>query len=109
MLNKNIQTGSEDEKSTNCERIIEFIKDVLMQFYRFFLSLMPKSGDEWQRRVAITATTRSNGKNSFEIMYEILFSVRLLFRGHLHLRSDLDLWLILVKYLGCENLKVEHL
>ena len=79
--------------------------------YRFILSLTPKSEDaeEWRRRVASTAITKSNGKNAVEIKYEILFSMRLMFRGHLQWQSDLDLRFISGEYLGCENQKVEHL
>jgi hypothetical protein len=97
MLNNNIPTASEDEQSTNLERI------------SFIFSLTPKSGEEWRRRVASTAITKSNGKNTVEIKYEILFSMRLMFRGHLQWQSDLDLRFISGEYLGCENQKVEHL
>jgi hypothetical protein len=44
MLNKNIQTGSEDEKSTSFERISKFIEDTL--------SILPQSNTEEWRRVA---------------------------------------------------------
>ena len=77
----------------------------------FFLG--GSNGEEWRRRVATkggsTAMTKSKGKNAVEIKYEILFSMRLMFRGHLQSQSDLDLRFISGEYLGCENQKVEHL
>ncbi len=61
--------------------------------------------------LASTAITKSNGKNAVEIKNEILFSMRLMFRGHLQWQSlsDFDLWFISGEYLGCENQKFEHL
>jgi hypothetical protein len=75
MLTKNIQTGYEDEKSTNFERISEFIEDTLSILPQLTL----KNGEEWRRRLASTAITKSNGKNAVEIKYEIFFSMRLMF------------------------------
>jgi hypothetical protein len=104
-VEQNIKTGSENENSTNIERISEFIEDTL--------SILPQSntkeGEEWRRRMASTAIAQFNGKNSVEIKYEICFSMKLMFRGHLQWQSDLDLRFISGENLGCEDQKVEHL
>jgi hypothetical protein len=57
----------EDEKSTNFQRIGEFIQDRLS----IFPSLTPKSGEEWQRRVASTAITKSNGKKTIAMVRKL--------------------------------------
>jgi hypothetical protein len=64
MLNKNIHT--------NCERIGEFIEVILSILPRWMtLDLTPKSGEEWQRRLASTAIAQFNHNNAFEIKYQI--------------------------------------
>ena len=106
MLNKKIY--KRDLRTRN-ELILSESASLLKILYRFFLSLSTKNGEEWRRRLASTAIAQFNGQNSVEIKFEIFFSVRLMFRGHLQWQSDLDLRFISGENLGFEDQKVGHL
>ncbi len=74
-----------------------------MEFEYWYTSLrMAKSGDEDWRALP------QHNSMAVEIKYEIFFSMRLMFRGHLQWQSDLDLRFISGENLGCEDQKVEH-